>query len=455
MSFRPLPTCLILLTLVFGITVIDSVLLDAQHTQIDFIEPTACQQAESYALPQAQIPSDNRWKYYLCDTASDTASKTTLTTIDTKTQQSIAAESGETEFSFDTADIANRVSCVSGMAKCHHAGNLYPNDATDAAITLSPNQFLIQIEEANQPNNISKGLILLCLCLLVAGIVFGQRHRDQMPKPQYTMNDAPLAFVSALILSLALVYAAFFFMPKSNGGLTPLITFAASNAAMFIGLFGTALFFICLRNRKITTADAKMQTATADAKMQTETAADDIDATHVAHKHNGIDSESPSSDTRDATETHLFFTASPLKWAAIIGFILAIIAGVFAFCINDIEMTMSDLTNEFTTYRLSLMHFAMMAGISEELLYRGVIQTSIGGRKTTGVRAWAGILIAALLFASVHIPQSTGHLFTLLPVFLVGFTSGYFRCKTQSIFPSMTMHLTYNSALMIPSLFFI
>ena len=447
MSFRPIHTCLILLTLVFGITVINSVMLDTQHTQIDFIEPTACQQTEAHALPQNQLQSDNRWKYYLCDTASDKAPRTTvITTLNTQTQPSIASESSETEFSFDTTDIADRVSCVSGMAKCRHAGNLFPSDAQNASIALSPTQFLIQIEEADQSYNLNKGMILLCLCLLIVGIVFGQRHRDQMPKPQYTMNDAPLAFIGALVLSLSLVYAAFFFMPKSNGGLTPLITFAASNAAMFIGLFGTALFFICLRKRKKATVETKLAMATA---------ADDGDTTSVALKHDDTDSAPPSSDTHDTTEAHLFFTKSPLKWAAIIGFILAIIAAVFAVCVNDIEMAMSDLANEFTTYRLSLMHFAMMAGISEELLYRGVIQTAIGGRKTKGLRAWTGILIAAILFASVHIPQSTGHLFTLLPVFLVGFTSGYFRCKTQSIFPSMTMHLTYNSALMIPSLFFI
>lgn len=415
MSLRPHHTCLILLGVVLLLTLIDCVLLNPHPARLDFVAPETCDQTVDMPLPQGDADPHKHWQYYVCG-PSDQAfpdqkvRNANVTPHDTDAMDAL----WETRYRFNAP---KGTRCSVGLAQCTHAGNLEPATSQDASITLRPNQYLIQLEERVTPMFESRGMILLCLALLILGLIYGWRHNDAMPKPTYSVYIAPAAFFIATLLGILFAQAAFSTLPRGTGHLTPLISHAFANLGMFFGLFMTALFFIFWMHRKASlTTDEQMPVAAEPEKKP-------------------------------------FFCKSPLPWAAFVGFLLAVFAAIFALTIDDIEVTISDLTNEFTHYRFALMHFAMLAGISEELLYRGVIQTAIGGQKTGGLRAWLGIVLAAILFASVHIPQSTGHLMTLIPVFMVGLTSGYFRCKTQSIFPSMTMHLSYNSALMIPSLF--
>ena len=440
MAFRPHHTCFLLLGIVLVLTILDCFILSSYPTRLTFAESETCEKETTVSLPQTEpkIKEDRgddsalvqrsevngyRWSYYICGPGDQDFPKQKIHTP-AKVPSEDDMMAAESEFTLDTKETATSFQCISGVTRCRHADMLDEETIRDAAVTLEPKQYLIQLEEERVSAFPSRILVLLCFGLILAGLFYGWHHNESMPKPGYSTYNGIEAFFVATFLGIALGQVIYSFMPQGDGNMVPLFTTSMANLGMFVGLFATAGFFIFLKTKKPYRDDSGNGVCQTD---------DDADG----------DADLP------------FFCISPMKWALFFGFILAVIAAIFALKFNDIEMTIGDLSNEFTSYRLSLMHFAMIAGVSEELLYRGVIQTAIGGRKRRGVRAMVGVWVAALLFAAVHIPQSLGHLFTLLPVFMVGLTSGYFRCKTQSIFPSMTMHLTYNSILMLPFLFFI
>lgn len=462
MAFRPHHTCLLLLGVVLFLSILDCILLNPYHTQLDFVEARRCSGGDvalpqhlvhlnDDGIPEESTPSQEntdhrRWSYYVCGSAQQDfpAQKINIPSKAATPEDSL--EMAESRFTLNTDQTSYKLQCLSGVTRCTHAGNLDGNADKEASMALGPNQYMIQLEEDIVPGFPSKYLILLCFALILSGLFYGYRHNAEMPTPRYSPYNGVQAFFVATFLGMALGYLIYDWMPQGDGNLIPELTTSMSNMGMFIGLLGTAVFFIFLKT--------KYPHRVAETQQNSNNDIDDIDGIRIIDE--GTDVIAVDARTAEDDDPHPpFFCKSPMKWAIILGFVLSIMAALFAMQINDIEMTMSDLSNEFTIYRLSLFHFAMMAGISEELLYRGVIQTAIGGRKKRGTRAMVGVWVAALLFAAVHIPQSLGHLFTLLPVFLVGLTSGYFRCKTQSIFPSMTMHLTYNSILLLPALFFI
>ncbi len=81
---------------------------------------------------------------------------------------------------------------------------------------------------------------------------------------------------------------------------------------------------------------------------------------------------------------------------------------------------------------------AVFAPVTEELLFRGWLYTSLRG--TIGVPA--GILVTAVLFAIAH--WESTHLYALA-VFPVGLALGYIRERTGSIRATMTFHAIYNA----------
>ena len=79
----------------------------------------------------------------------------------------------------------------------------------------------------------------------------------------------------------------------------------------------------------------------------------------------------------------------------------------------------------------------LFAPVTEELLFRGWIFTSLRG--TVGVRV--AILVSAALFALAH--WESTHLYALA-VFPVGLALGYVRQRAGSVAASITLHSLYN-----------
>ncbi len=86
---------------------------------------------------------------------------------------------------------------------------------------------------------------------------------------------------------------------------------------------------------------------------------------------------------------------------------------------------------------------ALMPGIGEELVFRGISQRSLEER----LSPFVSILIAGILFGAIHLQPVNG-----LALIMLGCFFGYVAWRTDSIFPAMFGHFLFN-ALSIVGLF--
>ena len=84
-----------------------------------------------------------------------------------------------------------------------------------------------------------------------------------------------------------------------------------------------------------------------------------------------------------------------------------------------------------------LTNLVILAPLSEELLFRGWIQTSL--RRSIGI--WPGGLVSAILFAAIHYDANHRRFFLVLPLAIA---LGLVREISGSIRPTILLHATYN-----------
>ena len=89
----------------------------------------------------------------------------------------------------------------------------------------------------------------------------------------------------------------------------------------------------------------------------------------------------------------------------------------------------------------SLMIVALLAAVSEELLFRSVIQK---GLIKLFKNAHVAIIVTALVFSAFH-----GDFFGFFPRFILGIMLGYMFWMSGSIFPSMLMHFVNNATIVM------
>ena len=89
----------------------------------------------------------------------------------------------------------------------------------------------------------------------------------------------------------------------------------------------------------------------------------------------------------------------------------------------------------------SLMIVALLAAVSEELLFRSVIQK---GLIKLFKNAHVAIIVTAFVFSAFH-----GDFFGFVPRFILGLMLGYMFWMSGSIFPSMLMHFVNNATIVI------
>ena len=89
----------------------------------------------------------------------------------------------------------------------------------------------------------------------------------------------------------------------------------------------------------------------------------------------------------------------------------------------------------------SLMIVAVLAAVSEELLFRSVIQKSL---IKLFKNAHIAIVVTAIIFSAFH-----GDLFGFVPRFILGLMLGYMFWMSGSIFPSMLMHFANNATIVM------
>ena len=89
----------------------------------------------------------------------------------------------------------------------------------------------------------------------------------------------------------------------------------------------------------------------------------------------------------------------------------------------------------------SLLIIAALAAISEELLFRSVIQKAF---ITLFKNAHVAIIVTAIVFSAFH-----GDIFGFIPRFILGLMLGYMFWMSGSIFPSMLMHFVNNATIVM------
>ena len=89
----------------------------------------------------------------------------------------------------------------------------------------------------------------------------------------------------------------------------------------------------------------------------------------------------------------------------------------------------------------SIVIIAALAAISEELLFRSVIQKSL---IKLFKNAHVAIIVTALVFSAFH-----GDFFGFFPRFILGLMLGYMFWMSGSIFPSMLMHFVNNATIVM------
>lgn len=89
------------------------------------------------------------------------------------------------------------------------------------------------------------------------------------------------------------------------------------------------------------------------------------------------------------------------------------------------------------SYFVNLFLIALIPAISEELLFRGLLQNLLS-KATRNV--WIGISLSAFLFAIIHFQP-----FNFLPIFVLGFCYGLVAAYTGSLWIPMVLHFLNNA----------
>ena len=112
--------------------------------------------------------------------------------------------------------------------------------------------------------------------------------------------------------------------------------------------------------------------------------------------------------------------------------------------LRNIQNLANDTTEKFMTEGSlfsGLLIVAALAAISEELLFRSVIQKAF---VKICKNAHVGIIITAIVFSAFH-----GDFFGFVPRFILGLMLGYMFYLSGSIFPSMLMHFVNNGTIVM------
>jgi membrane protease YdiL (CAAX protease family) len=91
----------------------------------------------------------------------------------------------------------------------------------------------------------------------------------------------------------------------------------------------------------------------------------------------------------------------------------------------------------------------LFAPIFEEVYFRGLLYPALARRLGTP----ASIVITALLFAAIHVPQLSEAWGPVLVIFLVGLTLTTVRAAKKSVAATVLMHMAYNGTIFIAAYF--
>jgi len=136
--------------------------------------------------------------------------------------------------------------------------------------------------------------------------------------------------------------------------------------------------------------------------------------------------------------------AAALLWAAVFGLSISVLGDeldrLIALFIKPPDW-LADSSRLFLIHSVSdavliIGSIVIVAGLSEELLFRGFLQTTLEFRTQDVTKA---VLLTALAFAMLHM-----NTWWILQIYLFGVALSYLSWRTQSIFPGVVTHMGIN-----------
>jgi len=137
-------------------------------------------------------------------------------------------------------------------------------------------------------------------------------------------------------------------------------------------------------------------------------------------------------------------------WGAIgTGVALLGLAALVTRFIEDPGATPMGQALEEVPMRYAIALTALLAPVSEELFFRGMLFRALE-LPALGARArWVPVLGQALIFAGAHAMQLRGAWVGLVPIFAVGLATGLWRAHTRSLAAPWIVHSVYNGTLVL------
>lgn len=94
-----------------------------------------------------------------------------------------------------------------------------------------------------------------------------------------------------------------------------------------------------------------------------------------------------------------------------------------------------------------LLYTCLIYPVLEEMAFRGFVQTSLLERLAVARRAWLGLSVANVLTSAMF---AVAHMFNqpllwALVVFFPSLVFGYFRDRSDSVWPAILLHCWYNA----------
>jgi uncharacterized protein len=124
-----------------------------------------------------------------------------------------------------------------------------------------------------------------------------------------------------------------------------------------------------------------------------------------------------------------------------LAFLMYGVAVSLQYALPDKETDLEKLLKMGVEVRIMLAALAVAtAPLIEEIVYRGVIYSSVDGLMGKG----AAVTFVTLLFALVHAPQYWGSVASLTAILLLSFVLTLLRAWTGKLLPCVATHLVYN-----------
>lgn len=135
----------------------------------------------------------------------------------------------------------------------------------------------------------------------------------------------------------------------------------------------------------------------------------------------------------------------PVLTCIALGYLLAFTIAVLGYFLRipDVQSPMKDLLSDRTSFLIAAVAGVTVGPIAEELVFRGFMQPLF----VRSFGALAGILLAAVPFGLLHVPQYGNSWRHGLLIVLAGAAFGWMRHVSRSTLGSTLMHSAYNLAL--------